>query len=503
VFALRLNRFESFAEYSVAGDATNVLSTLNTWAEIGNIDPTVVTQGDWLVAAGTIADDNDARVQTRIESSDSTIAGGDGTGGWQADTADKMPNAHADMQISWTVGSKNIDVDGRNTVAGTAEAEDVWAVGFSMKETGWATATNGLPADRTKMGATVWNNRIYVVGGLDDSAAVTSTVYVSPSLSAGGNIGSAWASSTAFNVAREGATAVAYANNLYLLGGDDKTNYLSDVQYTQINSDGTVDSWSYSASLPGKVSGAEGFAANGFMYLIGGRSASATCDSNTVVAPISANTTIASGNNPTGVGEWYETNVKYTGSRYGNAVSYYEGKAYVLGGGCGATLTYTGTNRVVQTTMQSQPQVAKYSRRIDTDTDVFPTKWLMNGLDNSTGAQWYMKYRTMNDTDGVATDCGSADMSTWGRETNYGIVTLGTPADYNPLDGSGTDIDCARHYYMSVTIDSTYAFGYPEDVTRGPTIADLSLFFTSDPSKRLRHGKTFTGGQQQPLDTPF
>jgi hypothetical protein len=40
-------------------------------------------------------------------------------------------------------------------------------------------------------------------------------------------------------------------------------------------------------------------------------------------------------------------------------------------------------------------------------------------------------------------------------------------------------------------------------VTRGPTIDDISLFFTSDPSKRLRHGKTFTGGLLQPLDTPF
>jgi hypothetical protein len=56
---------------------------------------------------------------------------------------------------------------------------------------------------------------------------------------------------------------------------------------------------------------------------------------------------------------------------------------------------------------------------------------------------------------------------------------------------------------MSVSIDSSKAFGYPDDVTRGPTVDDISLFFTSDPSKRLRHGATFTGGQLQPLDTPF
>ncbi|QQS17902.1 hypothetical protein IPL68_04555 [Candidatus Saccharibacteria bacterium] len=49
-------------------------------------------------------------------------------------------------------------------------------------------------------------------------------------------------------------------------------------------------------------------------------------------------------------------------------------------------------DRTYQTTLKSQPQVAKYSRMIDTDTDVFPTKWLLNGLDNSTGAEWYLRY---------------------------------------------------------------------------------------------------------------
>jgi hypothetical protein len=139
---------------------------------------------------------------------------------------------------------------------------------------------------------------------------------------------------------------------------------------------------------------------------------------------------------------------------------------------------------------------------IDTDTDVFPNSWLMNGIDNSIGARWQVKYRSMNDTDGVATDCGTADMSTWGQETNFGDTTLGQVEAYTPKDGSGTDIDCARYYYFSVSIDASQTFGYPEDVNRGPTIADLSLFFTADPSKRLRHGKTFTGGEKQPLDTP-
>jgi len=30
----------------------------------------------------------------------------------------------------------------------------------------------------------------------------------------------------------------------------------------------------------------------------------------------------------------------------------------------------------------------------------------------------------------------------------------------------------------------------------------MTIFFVSDPNKRLRHGKTFIQGTKQPLDTP-
>nr|MDQ3094210.1 hypothetical protein [bacterium] len=377
----------------------------------------------------------------------------------------------------------------------------------------WSTASNVLPSARTQHSATVWNNRLYVTGGNDGSGTASKTIYISPALTSGGDISSAWTTVSGtyeFNVARSGHVAIAYGNNLYILAGYTGTRYLNDVQYTKINSDGTLSTaWSYTTSLSSVLRQADGFAANGFMYIFGGRNTDTTCRAKTLVTPISANTTIASGNNPTGLGEWYETNVKYTGDRYGAATAYYEGRAFVLGGMCNSTMITT-TNKTYMTSLQSQPQVAKYSRLIDTDTDVFPTKWLMNGLDNSVGARWHMRYQSMHDLDGISNpdeDCGTsttmAAMTDWGAETNFGAITLGQPESYVAKESGGSNINCARYYYMSVTIDSSQAFGYPEDVLRGPTIADLSLFFTSDPSKRLRHGKTFTGGEQQPLDTPF
>lgn len=428
----------------------------------------------------------------------------DGSVGTWSSTSAALPVARTWGQLE-AAGGTLYYVGGQSSTASDERTEVYYATPSNGNVSAWATASSGLPSARTKFGAAVWNNRLYVVGGLDSSAASTATVYVSPQLNAGGNITGSWTTSTAFNVARSGLTVVAYANNLYILGGNDGSNYLSDTQYAQIISDpgqsddGTVSSWTYSASLPQPISQASGFAANGYIYLIGGRSADTTCTPVTLVAPISANTTIASGNKPTGIGQWFQTGQNYSGDRYGNAAVYYDGKAYVLGGACGSTLSYASP-AVQQASLLSQPQVAKYSIMLDTDDDVFPNQWLLNGVDNSIGAKWQLTYRSMTNT---TTLCTSPAMTTWGQATNFGDVTLGLPGVYTPKNGSGTNTNCARFFDFNVSVDSSQAFGYPDDVTRGPTITDLTLQFTANASKRLMHGRTFTGGLQQPDDTPY
>lgn len=728
----------------------------------------------------------------------------DGTIGTWASTTGLLPSDRAFGQLE-QVGGTLYFIGGQDDLE-AAQATIYYAAPSGGNISAWSTATYSLPAARTMLSSAVWNGRIYATGGAEADVA-QSMIYISPVLSSGGNIASAWATGTSFNTARSGHTAITYANNLYILGGYDGTNYLSDVQYTQINADGTLDPWSFTTSLPGRARLSDGFATNGYMYLFGGKSSEILCTNNTYVAPISANTTIASGNNPTGVGEWSLINERFSVERSGVSATYHEGKAYVLGGACGTVagqtgatvisddfdplidltmwsstigmatgticgtvstgnalysegnstaqaiskdvdvlyggtvsfylriptvtsggcdapeagedvvlqystnaglgwttfatysrlnfntptfvkesipsgartvttrfrwyipnadnnqdewaiddviveanaippteekmeddfdltidllewsdttgmnvgtgcgtlgsgnalysgggtsqaatvnldmryggsvqfilrmpstsgggcdqpeadedlnlqyslnngsswttfaiynqaqydppktvnlaipeaawsaavrfrwyipnaeanadqwaidnvsikafqprLEYTNLHRMVYSTLLSQPQVARYSRMIDTDSNVFPTKWLMNGIDNSIGARWQLRYRSA-----VA---GAA----WGQETNFGTITLGQPETYTPLDGSGANTNFARYYYFSVFIDASQTFGYPEDVARGPTIDDITLFFTADPSKRLRHGKTFTDGLQQPLDTPF
>ncbi len=585
-----------------------------------------------------------------------------------------LPTALAWGQLE-VVGGTLYYLGGQTGADTTSVGTVYYTTGISSGNPTWSgtQATKGIgdtgsgAQARTQFSSVVWNNRIYVTGGATGGTpTVQSTIFASPDLSGGGNITANWTSSgmTSFNIARSGHTAIAYANNLYIIGGFDGTNYLSDVQFAQISSTGEVGSWKYSTNLPSPIRQADGFASNGYMYIFGGRSSLNDCSARTLIAPISANTTIASGNNPTGVGEWYQTNRNFDGGRYGAAVSLYQGKAYMVGGGCQGIVmqddfdpnydasqwsstsgfaantncqstsisntfsTNTGTNyaatksvdvsgggtvlfklyipladtgtcfkgegplldfnpdnvtlryctatcgspptnwttiggnynfgqqdpmkpyvvtipagaqttatrfgwfmqggeandsfaledvsiiatgsngiayasasRVTQTALLSQPQIANYSRQVDAGNDVFPTKWLMNGLDNSIGARWQFRYRSMNDPTNTTQPCGGTVMTAYGQETNYGDVTLGTPAIYTVKDSSGTNIGCGRYFFMDISIDASQTYGYPDDITRGPTLDNLTLFFNSNPGKRLIHGKTFIEGIQQPLNT--
>lgn len=621
-------------------------------------------------------------------------------------------------------GQSDVDTDYRNNIYYATPLPD-----GSIPS--WSNSTNNLPQGRSKFGATTWNNRLYVVGGAgaDCTNTTCDNIFVSPQLNNGGNISNSWNSSSApINVGRIGVAVTAYANNLYAFGGTDGLgNYHSDSQYAQINTTtGLVGDWTFSTSMPQATAFANAFAANGYMYLVGGKNNDTSCEPVTLVAPISANTTIATGNNPTGIGAWYAANQHFVGKRYGASAAYYDGKIYVLGGACmntssrfpqvasvtttntgagfasdsvdhyvnmptttsagdlllmffsydsngaptitdpdgvdgwtqlaavnsatngvfgsiwakvatgndgstvnfissniqsaaaqvyripaaswhgtidngveiasgsgasttspnpppltaswgsddnlwiaynaggtyrsvnsyptnynngsfangntgangasvatayrentvavedpGAftmnanntsvaftvavrpkppTLVYTGADEIQQSALLSQPQIARYSILMDTDTDVFPNAWLMNGIDNSVGANWQLKYRSMTNP---TTSCTSPMMTNWGQETVFGNVTLGLPGVYIPKNSAGINTNCARYFFFNVSVDSSQAYGYPDDVTRGPTIDSLILQFTGDPSKRLMHGRTFTNGLQQPIDTPY
>lgn len=122
---------------------------------------------------------------------------------------------------------------------------------------------------------------------------------------------------------------------------------------------------------------------------------------------------------------------------------------------------------------------------IDTHTDVFANSWLLNGLDNSTGARWYLRYRSMTDIDGVTADC-VADMTTWGQEYNHGEVTLGNVGNFLCRAMVVVPAQTARGTTISRSISIARRPLVTQKTLRvDRPLRDLSLFYTADPSKRM------------------
>ena len=383
-------------------------------------------------------------------------------------------------------------IGGQNAAVAVASTEHAVINGNGTLGNWAADTSMGVGNERADFGYAQFNGYVYVAGGMNNSSAFQNTVFHSQI--GAGSLGAWVTNDTTFTTVRTGATLVAYGATLYLMGGIDAAagNYLLDTQYVNITGTGTIGTWTFGTSLPQPVRQGTGFAANGYLYVFGGRSASATCTTNTYVAPINGYPPGSSSRY--GIGGWSQTVVAFSEARYGASASYNAGKTYILGGACstligqasGGTTPYP--NRVFYSTLQSQPQISNYSVAIDQDTDVFPAKYLMNGVDNGTGAQWQLSYKSSNNA-----------TNAWSAATNAGVVTLGTPGAVSYAD----TLTGERWYFLSVTVDASQAFGYPEDVTRGPTITDITLETTVDPGKRLHHGKSFTGGVLQPLDAPF
>jgi hypothetical protein len=125
---------------------------------------------------------------------------------------------------------------------------------------------------------------IYVLGGLDDTGAATSTVYFAV-LNADGSIPAAgltgtWATTTALPQPLFALQAVVFHGRIYVAGGNAAGGApVTKVYSARINSNGTLGTWSESTDLPGPLAYHQMVVIAGTLYVLGG--------SNAAVDPIS------------------------------------------------------------------------------------------------------------------------------------------------------------------------------------------------------------------------
>jgi hypothetical protein len=137
----------------------------------------------------------------------------------------------------------------------------------------WQTA-NPLPNTLEFLSASVWNNRIYVIGGSDENGLLYNTVY-SATIQTDGSL-SAWTTQAPLPVAIN--TQAEAANGfLYVLGGviNNGNTIMNTVYYSKINTNGTLAGWNQTASLPQPEADFGAVAANGLVFSIGGWNGSA------------------------------------------------------------------------------------------------------------------------------------------------------------------------------------------------------------------------------------
>jgi hypothetical protein len=233
--------------------------------------------------------------------------------------------------------SGGANTNNSNLIAGIRYA----AINSSTGSIGAWTTNATSPASRQKATMLAHNGYMYVVGGGDLSNPLTSNVIQYAKINSDGSLGSWQTNATTYSTNRQDAAVVAYGNYLYVMGGNLLSgNYVSDVQYATFQADGSLGSWSTSATSTPDLSSYRADTYNGYVYITPTCGAGANCTNAGTVYTASLDmlrSTVTSTS--------WKTSATIA-NKLGQSIRIVNGYAYVMGG-------YTGGQP------QSGVQIAK------------------------------------------------------------------------------------------------------------------------------------------------
>jgi N-acetylneuraminic acid mutarotase len=143
----------------------------------------------------------------------------------------------------------------------------------------WTPTTN-LPVANGYATASAYNGYIYEIGGCGlvcGTASITTVDYIA--INGDGSLASAWTATASLPTASHGAgvSAVVYNGFLYYIGGETGASTISaSVFYSAIFTSGALGAWRSTTSLPIATAFATNVVSNGYLYVIGGNTGSAT-----------------------------------------------------------------------------------------------------------------------------------------------------------------------------------------------------------------------------------
>lgn len=348
----------------------------------------------------------------------------------------------------------------------------------------FATTTNfttgsGGDTGRSGVCVTTYNGKLYTIGGWDGTTYHATTRYAQ--INTNGTVGSWSNAGSNFTNGRYGSGCFAVNNYLYVLGGRNSSTTYRDVQYAPINSDGTLGAWAQTTMFEGGRSNATVTYANSFVYIYGGCTTS-TCSAgyaDTQYAPLNADGSL---------GSWQQKRSTSLGySPYLSAGFAYKGYLYQLGG-AGVT---PGTSTTSSTPLSATARTGKYSKFID-----------LGGLSRITGITYSGKL-----TNSVAP--GKTPITFQTASTTGEFRSSRTISDINSSSTTGcssNDPLLTRYILVTTVLDDASDSILSDYSSIFSNMESLTVQYTpthASPDVRLKGGKTLQSGVLSALDTCY
>jgi N-acetylneuraminic acid mutarotase len=355
--------------------------------------------------------------------------------------------------------------------------------------------TGSLPIATAEATAVVYNGYIYYIGGntgsgtaVVDFTAITNTGAITAPGTCAGTLTGSWCVSTSTTngslpVATIYSSSVVYNGYIYEIGGDSVA--VPTVYYTQINTNGTIGSWSTTTSLLQSTSQSISVAYDGYLYLIGGIASSTY--STVEYAPINSDGTI---------GSW-STTTNLPVAEYVTSAAVYNGYIYDLGG-------YPVTTTVNVAALYSIPRVGQYSMLVNLGNglNVTPTAIVINGTNaGNPGAGGLAGLGGIT----VQYENGTAACSALSVPTAVDLKPQDLGIAYNFLftkDGCNNTTNQGEYAWVHFNLDDSQTATFPDINGNHTTVTVFQIYYHPASSTRLSGGMTLQNGVLQSLDAP-
>ena len=298
-------------------------------------------------------------------------------------------------------------------------------------------ATSSLPTARRGHASASHGGMLYVTGGYDSVNRLTE-VQAAPIL-ADGTLGS-FSATSSFSTAREGHTTLVYNGHLYVVGGTDGVDRLADLQASPVNADGGLGAFTVAGSLPAGRVGHASAAHNGYFYVVAGNTGALS--SEVLRAVIHANGRVGT----------FMSTTPLPGTRERHAAVAKSGTLYIVGGNDGGFLGDVRT-----ASLRAPTGLGTYSRLLTFPVPVSVDSVTVNG--SAVPGTVRLSHRT------------ASDLGELGPTVENGLVSLGAPMTLG--------LSNVRALWLSYALDDTQAVLSNRDAGNERDLTDFTVNFTA------------------------